>query len=138
MIVSHSGQGQGAILVQRAMRPNKTGKTGGRPAVKLGLAPALLLCALAAGPAVLATEAADAARLRLIVATCQICHSAPQDGAAIPGIPGLESLAPDALRALLEAYKTGKTPATIMDRIAKGLTDEEIAGISVLFGPGEE
>lgn len=135
MIVSHSGQGQGAILVQRAMRPNKTGKTGGRPAVKSGLAPALLLCALAAGHAAIATEVADGARLRLIVATCQTCHSAPQDGAAIPG---LEDLAPDALRALLEAYKTGKTPATIMDRIAKGLTDEEIAGISALFGPGEE
>lgn len=101
-----------------------------------GLAPALLFCASAAGgPAVLATEAADAARLRLIVATCQTCHSAPQDGAAIPR---LESLAPNALRALLEAYKTGKTPATIMDRIAKGLTDEEIAGISAMFGPGEE
>lgn len=103
--------------------------------MKFGLAPALLLCAMAAGPAVLATEAVDAARLRLIVATCQTCHGGPQDAASIPG---LEGLAPEALRALLEAYKTGKTPATIMDRIAKGLTDEEIAGISVLFGAGEE
>ena len=117
------------------MTPNKTGKTGGRPAVKLGLAPALLLCDLAAGPAALATEVADAARLRLIVATCQTCHSGPQDGTALPR---LEGLAPEALQALLEAYKTGKAPATIMDRIAKGLTAEEIAGISVLFGPGEE
>lgn len=135
MIVSHSGQGQGAVLAQRAMRPNKTGKTGGRPAVKSGLAPALLLCALAAGPAVLATEAADAARLRLIVATCQTCHSEAQDAATLPR---LEGMAPEALRALLEAYKTGKAPATIMDRIAKGLTAEEIAGISILFGAGEE
>lgn len=103
--------------------------------MKPGLAPALLLCAIAAGPAVLATEAAEGARLRLIVATCQTCHSGPQDGATIPR---LEGLAPEALRALLEAYKTGKTPATIMDRITKGLTDEEIAGISAMFGPGEE
>ena len=103
--------------------------------MKPGLAPALLLCALAAGPAALATEAVDAARLRLIVATCQTCHSESQDAAALPG---LEGMAPEALRALLEAYKAGKTPATIMDRIAKGLTAEEIAGISVLFGAGEE
>ena len=103
--------------------------------MKPGLAPALLLCALAAGPAALATEAADAARLRLIVATCLTCHGAPQDATALPR---LDSLAPEALQALLEAYKTGKTPATIMGRIAKGLTDEEIAGISALFGPVEE
>ena len=103
--------------------------------MKPGLAPALLLCAIAAGPAALATEAVDAARLRLIAATCQTCHSAPQDASAIPGFEGL---APEALRALLHAYKTDKIPATIMDRIAKGLTDEEIAGISAMFGAGEE
>ena len=36
--------------------------------------------------------------------------------------------------AAMQAYRSGQRPATVMDRIAKGFSDDEIKAIAVWFG----
>ena len=38
-----------------------------------------------------------------------------------------------AIVAAMQAFRSGQRPATVMDRIAKGFSDEEIAAIAVWF-----
>jgi cytochrome subunit of sulfide dehydrogenase len=59
-------------------------------------------------------------------AACSGCHGART--ATI--IPSLQGQAPDAIVAAMQAFRTGVRPATVMDRIAKGFTDEEIRAIA--------
>lgn len=80
----------------------------------------ILLLALAAGPA-LATDAG--ARL---YATCAGCHgtNGAGSGTALPALAGQPQAA---LAASLRAFKAGTRPSTIMQQIAKGYSDEQIA-----------
>ena len=59
-------------------------------------------------------------------AACSGCHGART--ATI--IPSLQGQAPDEIVAAMQAFRTGARPATVMDRIAKGFTDEEIRAIA--------
>jgi sulfide dehydrogenase cytochrome subunit len=86
------------------------------------LAPMLattLMVALVAGPA----RAVDTgARL---YATCAGCHGT--NGAGTGGaLPVLAGQPQEALAAALRAFKAGSRPATIMQQIAKGYSDEQI------------
>jgi len=36
--------------------------------------------------------------------------------------------------AAMQAYRSGQRPATVMDRIAKGFSDDEITAIATWFG----
>jgi cytochrome c553 len=84
------------------------------------LLPAVFL--LAATPAGALTAAPPP-----LVAACIGCH--PASG----GDPALPRLAwrPDGdIVAAMKAFRTGGRPATVMDRIAKGFTEAEIAAIA--------
>jgi cytochrome c553 len=39
----------------------------------------------------------------------------------------------DAIVAALQAFRAGQKPATVMDRIARGFTDEEIKAIAAWY-----
>ncbi|MFH5926880.1 c-type cytochrome [Roseomonas xinghualingensis] len=51
---------------------------------------------------------------------------------AIPPIRGMPA---EAIGASMRAFRTGERPATVMDRIAKGFTEEETQAIASWFAP---
>jgi cytochrome c553 len=50
-------------------------------------------------------------------------------------VPPLAGQDADAILAAMQAYRSGQRPATVMDRIAKGFSDDEIKAIAAWFGP---
>ena len=67
---------------------------------------------------------------------CASCHG--QDGASSGSMPSLAHLDEESVQLLLEAYRSGEIEGTIMNRIARGLTDAEIASLAEYFGELEE
>ena len=41
---------------------------------------------------------------------------------------------PAAILASMQAFRSGQTPSTVMDRIAKGFTDDEVKAIAAWYG----
>ncbi|MBI3775530.1 MAG: cytochrome C [Gammaproteobacteria bacterium] len=78
---------------------------------------------------------AAAADLRgaILANPCAGCHG--MDGVSTGSIPSINLLSADAIVAALKAFKSGERPGTVMDRIAKGYTDEEIQRIADYFQP---
>ena len=68
----------------------------------------------------------------LLAEMCGTCHG--PDGRSPGSIPGLAPLNEEALRAFLLAYRAGGIEATVMDRIARALTDAEIEALARHFG----
>lgn len=59
--------------------------------------------------------------------SCLGCHaSAGADNAVIP----LSSLKAEQIETAMQAFRSGTRAATVMDRIAKGFTDEEVRTIA--------
>ncbi len=56
--------------------------------------------------------------------TCAVCHG-PNGESRGPGIPTIAGLSSDYFVDVMEGFKTGDVPSTIMDRIAMGYTPEE-------------
>lgn len=85
---------------------------------------ALVLC-VAALPSV-AADAPPGAE------SCSGCHAAkPNVDTAVPRLAGQD---PTAMVAALQAFRAGRRPATVMDRIAKGFSDNEIKSIAAWYG----
>jgi cytochrome c553 len=49
-------------------------------------------------------------------------------------VPRLAGQDPTAIVAALQAFRAGRRPATVMDRIAKGFSDDEIKSIAAWYG----
>jgi cytochrome subunit of sulfide dehydrogenase len=64
-------------------------------------------------------------------ASCSGCHPA-QANADTP-VPRLARQDAGALVAAMQAFRGGQRPATVMDRIAKGFSDDEIKAIATWF-----
>jgi cytochrome subunit of sulfide dehydrogenase len=79
-----------------------------------------VLLMLAAGPA-------GAAELRAPpgASSCSGCHGPPA-----AGIPPLAGLSADAIAGALADFRSGRRPATVMNRIAKGFSEEESRAIA--------
>ena len=80
---------------------------------------------------VAATPAATQAVAPPGAAACSGCHGA---GAAGTALPPLQGLAPDDIVAAMQAFRSGQRAATVMDRIARGFTDEETRAIAAWIG----
>jgi len=65
-------------------------------------------------------------------ASCFGCHGAGGfGGAAIP--PVILGVPPEYIETSLKAFRDGSRPSTIMQRIAKGYSDEDIAAVAKYF-----
>jgi sulfide dehydrogenase cytochrome subunit len=60
---------------------------------------------------------------------CLGCHGAP--GSALPSLRGKTE---GDILAAMTAFRTGARPATLMDRIAKGFSEDETKAISAWIG----
>ena len=81
----------------------------------------ILLCV----GATLAAEAPPGA------ASCSGCHAATNVDTPVPRLAGQDATA---MVAAMQAFRSGQRPATVMDRIAKGFSDDEIRAIAAWFG----
>jgi sulfide dehydrogenase cytochrome subunit len=78
-----------------------------------------------------ATANATDLRAAILANPCAGCHG--MDGVSTGPIPSINHLSSDALVAAMKAFKSGERAGTVMDRIAKGYTDEEIQRIADYF-----
>src|SRR5207302_6610952 len=74
---------------------------------------------------------ATAAEMPAGASSCSGCHAA--SAAARTPVPPLAGRPAEATVAALQEFRTGARPATVMDRIAKGFTEEEIAAIAAWY-----
>ncbi len=80
--------------------------------------------------------AARAAEAPSGAAACSGCHAA---GTSVDTpVPPLAGRHPLELYGALQAFKTGQRQGTIMDRIAKGFTDDELKSIAEWYGAQKE
>ena len=79
----------------------------------------------------MASSPARAGDPQVLAASCSGCHTSA-DGltTAIPRIRGLPEVV---FMQAMEGFRTGKRSATVMDRIAKGLTEDEIKQLAAYF-----
>jgi sulfide dehydrogenase cytochrome subunit len=63
--------------------------------------------------------------------SCSGCHAA--NAGVDTAVPRLAGRAVAEIVAQMQAFKAGQRPATVMDRIAKGLTDAEVAAIAAWY-----
>ena len=92
----------------------------------------LLSACLLAGPGGAATDVA-ALRVQALAATCATCHGSnghPVDGGALPGLAGLPATY---LAEQLQAFKTGRRPATVMHQISRGYSDAQLQTLAAYF-----
>ena len=82
---------------------------------------AIFMC-LAATPAA-AQPAAPAG-----AAACSGCH--PRAGVSAPAVQPLAGRPVEEIVTAMQAFRTGERSATVMDRIAKGFSDEEARAIA--------
>ena len=97
-----------------------------------GRVPTLLASVLVAVVAAATTAGAEEPESAALLADmCGACHG--PDGRSPGSIPALAPLDEEAMRAFLLAYRAGDIEATVMNRIARALTDAEIEALARRF-----
>lgn len=89
--------------------------------------PLCLAIGLAFAP--FAAKAADP--IAVMADACAGCHGT--DGHSVGAMPAFSSKKLDELQNMLREYKAGKREPTVMDRIAKAYSDEQLDAIAVYF-----
>lgn len=71
--------------------------------------------------------------VRALAANCAPCHGT--EGVAAPGseVAGLAGRTREEIAVRMRAFKEGRAPATVMQQIAKGYSDEEIDALADYF-----
>ncbi len=64
------------------------------------------------------------ANASMLTNTCNVCHG-PSGVSQGPGIPTISGMSSRYFVGVMEGFKSGDIPSTIMDRIAKGYTSKE-------------
>lgn len=83
--------------------------------------------------AVLASGSAQAVGIgEMVGVTCAGCHGT--DGVSAGAAPSLKGVDAAYLTSAMMDFKTDKRPASIMNRIAKGYTDDQIKAVANYFG----
>ena len=95
---------------------------GARSVSVASLLLAMIAPALAAGPA-------DAPPGAL---SCSGCHPAARS--VDTTVPRLIGRNPADIVTAMQAFKSGQLPSTVMDRIAKGFSDDEVIAIAAWYG----
>lgn len=68
----------------------------------------------------------------LLAANCAVCHGS--NGAKVKFIPSLKGMSRVKIAEALQAYKAGNRSATIMNRLAKGLSSAQIDALAKHYG----
>lgn len=63
--------------------------------------------------------------------SCTVCHGAPGEASAVPDFHALSA---SQLESALRGYRDGTRAGTAMPRLAKALSDAEIAALAQHFG----
>jgi cytochrome subunit of sulfide dehydrogenase len=63
--------------------------------------------------------------------SCSGCHPSGRVDTSVPQLNGRN---PADITAAMQAFKSGQTPSTVMGRIAKGFSDDEIKAIAAWYG----
>ncbi|MCW3473919.1 c-type cytochrome [Limobrevibacterium gyesilva] len=87
----------------------------------------LLLAACAAA----ASVGARAEEPPLGATNCSGCHATTN--ASLTSVPPIVGRNADELVKILEAYRSGELPATVMDRLMKGFSHDEIRAIAIWY-----
>ena len=69
-------------------------------------------------------------------ASCSGCH--PPTVAPAIAVPPLHGRPADEIASAMQGFKAGQLQPTVMDRIAKGFTDDEIRAMAVWFSAQRE
>lgn len=64
-------------------------------------------------------------------ASCLGCHGVAADETPVPA---LATLTAEQIVTAMQGFRSGTRPATVMDRVAKGFSDEEIDAIARWYG----
>ena len=74
---------------------------------------------------------AEIASGAVLTNTCFSCHGT--DGKSVGDMPSIAGKSEDFITQKLKAFRSDELEATIMNRIAKGFTDDEIAALATFF-----
>lgn len=87
---------------------------------------------LGASSLTLAADLVGGASARMLAETCAGCHGT--DGASVgPASPSIAGMNAEYFTEIMKGFKSGEIYSTIMGRIAKGYTDEELAQMAGFF-----
>ncbi len=68
---------------------------------------------------------------RSLAATCANCHGT--GGVSVGDVPSLAGVSKEEIVRKMQEFKTGARPATVMNQLAKGFTDEQIETVAAWF-----
>lgn len=94
---------------------------------------AAVVLATAAPLAQAQKPAADPNLARNLAATCANCHGTAGKAAQGSSVPGLAGRPREETVRLMNEYRDGKRPATIMHQLAKGYTPEQVELMAAWF-----
>ncbi len=92
-----------------------------------------IACVALTGIALSAPGGAKAEDRRSVIManTCYSCHGA--DGHSVGAMPSIAGKSADYIVEALLKFRDGRKPSTVMARIAKGFTDDEIKALAKHF-----
>ena len=90
----------------------------------------ILLAGLLAAPA-LVSAAPIPTRGVAWAQACAACHG--PDGRSQGAIPALDRLSPEDFRAAMRAFRTEERQGTVMNQIAKGLSEADVEAVTTYF-----
>src|SRR5690349_9022726 len=90
--------------------------------------PLLVLALLSGAASGALAQVSDPNLGRNLAAACASCHGT--NGASHAGIPGLAGRNRAEIARLMQEFRSGRRPATVMQQLARGYTDEQIDAIA--------
>lgn len=75
-------------------------------------------------------------RAYMLASSCAACHG--PDGDSPGAIPPLRGKSPKFIALALQEFRSGASDSTVMGRMAKGYSDEEIALIAEWYGKNND
>jgi cytochrome subunit of sulfide dehydrogenase len=95
------------------------------------LPPALAAALIATTTACAMAQPLDSGTARNLAATCANCHGT--NGVSVGEVGSLAGKPQEEIVRKMQEFKSGARPATVMDQLAKGYTDEQIRALAGWF-----